>query len=432
MLAADKGALHEDLRVQMLEIQKRELDHISSNLNCLTTASAVLLGFGITLMSGVNEISPNTAGGGGPPLFCMGGWIWGATSMPNGEQNCPMPRAVVYTFDGLYALFVGLAIGCNFITLFLSSAVLMAGPGMALRGPEGSLVIAVRHMEEQNKRALRFFGRGLVSFVCGAFFLGINFALYDEGPVRGVLLCLTMLWTVTTLLRYGADIMTKFYVAPDRSVTGQFFVSSKSGKIEWVHKPGSRTRPPGHGFLTPLLRLDKILTFPYYDAKDIARKVVRDKQAGSARGRQSSMSARSAQEQLALEAMIRANQEGPKQVSAPASENGGLDDLYDSALGALHDLFPFMSKIAPVPPTSPAPPVQSRRRVAAALCSRRSLSQRLQQSMDEAADLLEAQGNAAEAAELRASAVEMTALPHKSSKLEMSQRSPSCSNCHAG
>ena len=83
--------------------------------------------------------------------------------------------------------------------LFVSTVVMMAGSGMALRGPEGrrpcpydrnsyyarvftegepsslhalphssfrtharSVIVAVRHMEEQNKRALRYFGRGLV------------------------------------------------------------------------------------------------------------------------------------------------------------------------------------------------------------------------------------------------------------------------------
>ena len=36
---------------------------------------------------------------------------------------------------------------------------------MALRGPEGSVGLAVRHMEQQLKRALRFFGRGVVAFI---------------------------------------------------------------------------------------------------------------------------------------------------------------------------------------------------------------------------------------------------------------------------
>ena len=75
MLAADKNALQQDLRVQMLAIQQREIDYLANNLTNMSTISSVLLGFGITLAATVQTMSPNTSGNGGPALFCLYGWI---------------------------------------------------------------------------------------------------------------------------------------------------------------------------------------------------------------------------------------------------------------------------------------------------------------------------------------------------------------------
>lgn len=353
MLAADKNALRQDLRLHMLEIQKRELDYITNNLSSLSTASAVLLGFAITLAASVNEISPNTSGNGGPANFCLDGWLWGTGNGGNpGVQNCQMPTYITYIFDSLFALFTGLALGCNLITLFLSSAVLMAGPGMALRGPEGSLVMAVRHMEAQNKRALRFFGRGLVSFACSMFFLGINYALYDQGPYRGIFLCLTMLWTVWTLLHYGADIMEKFYISPERAVRGKF-ESNGSGKMEWIRQPqqGHSRRPPGHGPFTPLLRLDKILTFPYYDAGQVAQQSAESNMRDLRRSMRSSTNGTDFElaERTAVDGLLRTQQGPYRTEEAASSANAMQDDLYHTALNAFQEIFYPKSEHEPGP-----------------------------------------------------------------------------------
>ena len=39
----------------------------------------------------------------------------------DGTQDCKIPAPIIYTFDGLYALFTSSAIGCFLIVLFLSS-----------------------------------------------------------------------------------------------------------------------------------------------------------------------------------------------------------------------------------------------------------------------------------------------------------------------
>ena len=375
MLAADKDALRQDLRVHMLDIQKRELDYITNNLSCMSTASAVLLGFAITLASSVNEISPNTSGGGGPPVYCLDGFLSGANwgSAP-GVQNCPMPWQITYTFDGLFALFTGGAVGCNLITLFLSSTCLMAGPGLALRGPEGSLLAAVRHMDIQNKRALRYFGRGIVSFAGAVFFLGVNFALYDQGPWRGLILCFTMVTTMWVMLSYGSDIMEKFYVSPDRAVRGMF-VSGRDGQVEWVRTPeeqarGSRGRPPGHWFFTPLYRLDKILNYPYYDASHIAKQAaetsMKMRRSGSNVG-QSPFASFSTNERNAVDVLLRRNQGDPLPADTAASPDPDVvleEDFYQTAFSAIKEIFNIPTReevdsIPSIPPARPAGPLPS-------------------------------------------------------------------------
>ena len=46
MLHADKAALEQRLRVDMLNLQWRELEYLHTNFQNLATSSAVLVGFG--------------------------------------------------------------------------------------------------------------------------------------------------------------------------------------------------------------------------------------------------------------------------------------------------------------------------------------------------------------------------------------------------
>ncbi len=48
MLAADKAALEQTLRVEMLQLQWKELTYLRTNFQNLATTSAVLLGFAFT------------------------------------------------------------------------------------------------------------------------------------------------------------------------------------------------------------------------------------------------------------------------------------------------------------------------------------------------------------------------------------------------
>ena len=64
----------------------------------------------------------------------------------------------------MYLCVTTMAMGFELIAVLNSTLCSMLGPGLALRGPEGSVARAVRHMEKQNQRALRAFGRGITFF----------------------------------------------------------------------------------------------------------------------------------------------------------------------------------------------------------------------------------------------------------------------------
>ena len=70
-------------------------------------------------------------------------------------------KKIGIVLDGLIYSCFCLALCCNMITLFLSTVTSMTGPGLALRGPEGSVSMAVMHMEVSWRGVLGLAVRGV-------------------------------------------------------------------------------------------------------------------------------------------------------------------------------------------------------------------------------------------------------------------------------
>ena len=51
--------------------------------------------------------------------------------------------------DVLWVLSCSFGLSNNLLSLFIATVSVITGPGMALRGPEGSLGVAIVHMEAQ-------------------------------------------------------------------------------------------------------------------------------------------------------------------------------------------------------------------------------------------------------------------------------------------
>ena len=223
--------------------------------------------------------------------------------------------------EALSSLSCVLALGCNLIAFFISTLTSITGPAMALRGPEGSYPVALRHMEQNSQRAMLYFGRGLMLCCLNVVCEGLE-QLSDLALIRGMAIIAAAAWTIGRLIFHGADIGASFHVSVNSAVRAEFEsrpspppaakgvcaparrmtiaqreelsthemdlqqrverrlaqdrLSSAGGTRDddWLQSGlalltglcGCRPawRPPGHSSWTPLWRLDKLIVLPYH------------------------------------------------------------------------------------------------------------------------------------------------------------------------
>lgn len=261
------------------------MQYLHTNFQNLATSSALLVGFGFSAL-GISSTYR-------PEADTNHSTIW---ELPAEEWTSPVLISQVL-FQALFQASASFALAFNLLSLFIATITSMCGPGMALRGPEGSVHLAVRHMEQQLKRALRFFGRGVVAFIVTLTTVGLR-SLQDISFLGSIVTILVGVWTFRMIWEYGSDIGEKFHVSSDRAVRGTF-VSTKHGTSVWqntdaekraqMHKRSwfkSRWRPEGHGMATPLWRLDKLIAFPYHDEQRLRRLSTKSRSNSSGRSAQ--------------------------------------------------------------------------------------------------------------------------------------------------
>jgi len=155
-------------------------------------------------------------------LRCIG-WEAGfdySRDAPPSHSECA--RAILEMLvDVLWALTCSLSLSFNFLALFISTVTSITGPAMALRGPEGSLGVALVHMEQQLARSLRFFGRALFMFALTLIGFGLQ-AIVALGFFKGVVILVVGGWTLWAMTYYCTDIGTKFHLAVGRAVRAEF------------------------------------------------------------------------------------------------------------------------------------------------------------------------------------------------------------------
>lgn len=137
MIAADKQELESRLKQVTLQIREKEISVFTDNFAVLSTQSAFLTGLG----------------------------FGGLTMVPTWKEEDFAQETVFYTL-------VSISIGFNILTLCISSWCMIFGPGLAIRGPDGSMSRAVAGMYAERKWALRFFWIGLFFIMCSGIALG--------------------------------------------------------------------------------------------------------------------------------------------------------------------------------------------------------------------------------------------------------------------
>lgn len=183
MLYADKNALRTQLKVQMLRIREKELLYYTNNCLSISTSAALLAGFA---------------------------W-YGLTEVPFEEQADAMTQT-------LYLVVTTLIMGLELLTVVNATLCAILGPGLALRGPDGSMHTAVNGMMTHYKFTLMCFATGLICFMLSALLYGwMQFSWTLALPMT-VLIC----YFLYKIFNYFIRIYRRFRLAPDRVVTGAF------------------------------------------------------------------------------------------------------------------------------------------------------------------------------------------------------------------
>ena len=212
MLFADKRALETNLKVGLLQIREKELNFYTQNCLAVCTQAALLAGFAY---SGLTQVS--------------------------------IPEEANFWVRLLYLSVTVMAMCFEIIAVLNTTLLAIVGPGLALRGPDGSMHPAVDGMMAEYKHALSCFKLGLVCFHLSAGLFGwIMFGCAPppaapaappaaaRAPRRtdppthhhagGVALCasLVVLVSLYFLLRYAMRVYQRFRLPTDEVVTGRF------------------------------------------------------------------------------------------------------------------------------------------------------------------------------------------------------------------
>ena len=239
MLEADKAALERDLAKQMASLQVKELQYLHTNFQNLAVTCALLVGFGFTglgLFKG-SDLDTNYQ-----LLRCTGVTLGFDFSREPPISHSECRRTILaWIVELCWSASCALGLTWNLLALFIATVSSITGPGMALRGPEGSLGVALAHMELQNKRALRFFGRGLVAFSLSVVGFGLQ-AAATLGLVKGIILVFIGGFTIYQLQMYGREIGSHFHLTLGRTVfspaSGGFWAQSRSERVGEVGTAG--------------------------------------------------------------------------------------------------------------------------------------------------------------------------------------------------
>jgi len=183
MLFADKNALRTQLKVNMLRIRERELTYYTNNCLAISTSSALLAGFA---------------------------W-YGLTEVPFDSNAGPVTQT-------MYLVVTTLIMGLELLTVVNATLCAILGPGLALRGPDGSMHNAVNGMMTHYRFTLLCFALGLVCFMLSA----LLYAWMQFDWTLHLPMSLLIVYFLFRVYLYYARIYKRFRLPPESAVTGAF------------------------------------------------------------------------------------------------------------------------------------------------------------------------------------------------------------------
>jgi len=189
MLYADKRALETNLQVSLLKIREKELQFYTQNCIAIGTQAALLSGFAY-----------------------------------NGIIQVDIPSDASDWLKTCYLCVTTMAMGFELIAVLNSTLCSMLGPGLALRGPDGSMHRAVDGLMLEYRLTFLFFTMGLIAFHLSA----LLFAWLEFSWPVALAMTVALLMFVYGMWRYFKRIYQRFALESDRYITGKFEFGDES------------------------------------------------------------------------------------------------------------------------------------------------------------------------------------------------------------
>jgi len=193
MLYADKQSLETDLKVSLLAIRERELNLYTSCFRNIGTMSGVFAGFAYE-------------------GCCLASYFF--------------PPDSSTTMRSTYLFVTTIAMDLNVAALFAATVCAALGPGLALRGPDGSMERAVEGLALEYRITFVTFCLGVFSFYVSASL----YVIIMMNWLMMVLLLVLMLFSLHFTVSACKRIYKKFRLPAHMAVGGNFNVDGSIGR----------------------------------------------------------------------------------------------------------------------------------------------------------------------------------------------------------
>lgn len=223
MIYADKENLKTQVSKDLLVIREREMDFYARNLSMVGTHAALLAGFAFSILTGHEFKTPDEGFLSFETEKSLGMWLPNA-SRPFGDERTGMGSwtwntAVQQILQLAHLIFTTLGIMLHLWTVYTTVVTNILGLHLALRGPEGSVDRAVRHMAQQNQFALRKFMLGLILFILSVLF----YAISEFHVFISIWICMAILGMCWLIYQHIRELVGRFFLPQESMVTGQWF-----------------------------------------------------------------------------------------------------------------------------------------------------------------------------------------------------------------
>ena len=202
------------------------MNFYSNNLSMVGTQSALLAGFAFAILSQKDFTFP-------PGGFFPADWRsalgmreitfpneydWTEEQVNNGVRGWTWDVAFTQICQFFHLLLTTIGMSIQLWTLYTCVLTNILGLSLALRGPEGSVDRAVRHMAEQNQLVMNRFGYGvLIFFISIMLFSLMEYEVYVSIPV-----CICVSLVFRKMIGNIRSLVNVFWLDHDTVVTGQF------------------------------------------------------------------------------------------------------------------------------------------------------------------------------------------------------------------